>query len=33
MVHGPGGTVPLETIDVALDVDGMYAGVFDLPGE
>jgi len=33
VVYGLGGAVRLETLDVTLDVDGLYAGVFDLPGE
>jgi Uma2 family endonuclease len=32
-VHGPGSTIELEPFGLALDVDELYDGAFELPGE
>jgi Uma2 family endonuclease len=32
-VHGPGGRLRLERHDLELDVDRMYRGAFELPGD
>ncbi len=32
-VHGPGGVARLERLAVTLDIDELYAGVFELPGD
>lgn len=32
-VHGPGGKVQLPHVGVTMDVDDIYAGVFELPGD
>ena len=32
-VHGPGSTLHLGRLDVTIDVDEVYDGAFDLPGD